>query len=333
MILILSNSRFESSTDSVCEWLINLNADFFRLNIDEFFSNKYRIYFDIDNDFIKITNTQINKAVNLNDIQVVWCRRKSEKSFNTIIDNISDDHITYNRIVFARFMSMERNTFLKTLLKKIEKNKWFDYYETINDINKIEVLQLAKKVGLRIPKSFITNYSESFPEYGLNEEDMITKPIFEATGFIGNNGSYITHTKQLHKRNRMPSYFTPSLMQAKINKKYELRIFYLDNKFFAMAIFSSSNSKTQLDFRAYDFKKPNRTVPYDLPINIKKALKDLMNKLNLYNGSIDMIVDTEGNYIFLEVNPIGQFGMVSLPCRYNIEKEIAMFLINNSHEK
>ncbi|SDQ29376.1 ATP-GRASP peptide maturase, grasp-with-spasm system [Chryseobacterium soldanellicola] len=330
MILILSNSRFESSTDSVCDWLIHLNADFFRLNIDELFSDKYKIYFDIDNDFITITNTQLNKEINLNDIKIVWCRRKSEKSFNTIIDNISDDNITYNRIVFARFMSMERNTFLKTILKRIEKGKWFDYYETINELNKIEALQLAKKVGLNIPKSFITNYSESFSQYNHINEESITKPLFEATGFIGEKGSYITHTKQLDKRNKIPSYFTPSLIQAKINKKYELRIFYLDNQFFAMAIFSSSNSKTKLDFRAYDFKKPNRTVPYNLPDNIKNSLNELMNKLNLYNGSIDMIVDTDGNYIFLEVNPIGQFGMVSLPCRYYIEKEIAMFLINRS---
>jgi hypothetical protein len=28
MILILSNLRFESSTDSVCDWLIYLNTDF-----------------------------------------------------------------------------------------------------------------------------------------------------------------------------------------------------------------------------------------------------------------------------------------------------------------
>jgi hypothetical protein len=36
----------------------------------------------------------------------------------------------------------------------------------------------------------------------------------------------------------------------------------------------------------------------------------------------------KGEYVFLEVNPIGQFGMVSAPCNYNLEKKIAQYLIN-----
>ena len=31
--------------------------------------------------------------------------------------------------------------------------------------------------------------------------------------------------------------------------------------------------------------------------------------------------------VFLEVNPVGQFGMVSLPCNYQLEKRIAQYLI------
>jgi glutathione synthase/RimK-type ligase-like ATP-grasp enzyme len=51
-----------------------------------------------------------------------------------------------------------------------------------------------------------------------------------------------------------------------------------------------------------------------------------MIKLGLDSGSIDMIVSTEGKYIFLEVNPVGQFGMVSYPCNYYIERDIADYL-------
>ena len=48
-----------------------------------------------------------------------------------------------------------------------------------------------------------------------------------------------------------------------------------------------------------------------------------MNLLNYKTGSIDMLLDSAGNYYFLEINRIGQFGMVSIPCNYNIEKKIA----------
>jgi D-alanine-D-alanine ligase-like ATP-grasp enzyme len=51
-----------------------------------------------------------------------------------------------------------------------------------------------------------------------------------------------------------------------------------------------------------------------------------MNKLDLNCGSIDMIVTPKNEYVFLEVNPVGQFGMVSYPCNYNLEKKIAEYL-------
>ena len=51
-----------------------------------------------------------------------------------------------------------------------------------------------------------------------------------------------------------------------------------------------------------------------------------MTKLEYKTGSIDLLLDTENNYYFLEINPVGQFGMVSIPCNYNIEKKIAEYL-------
>jgi hypothetical protein len=106
----------------------------------------------------------------------------------------------------------------------------------------------------------------------------------------------------------------------------ELRIFLLNNTFYTMAIFSQNNPKTKVDFRNYDFKHPNRSVPFILPKKIEKKLLALFEKLNLNSGSADIIIDQAGRYIFLEINPIGQFGMVSSPCNYYLEKEIAAFL-------
>jgi glutathione synthase/RimK-type ligase-like ATP-grasp enzyme len=93
-----------------------------------------------------------------------------------------------------------------------------------------------------------------------------------------------------------------------------------------MAIFSQSNEKTKIDFRNYDLQKPNRTVPYNLPKEIILKLKKLTKALALRTGSIDLIKAKDGQYYFLEVNPVGQFGMVSRPCNYNIEMKIAKFL-------
>ena len=34
------------------------------------------------------------------------------------------------------------------------------------------------------------------------------------------------------------------------------------------------------------------------------------------------------NYYFLEINPVGQYGMVADPCNYELDKLIAKYLIN-----
>jgi D-alanine-D-alanine ligase-like ATP-grasp enzyme len=93
-----------------------------------------------------------------------------------------------------------------------------------------------------------------------------------------------------------------------------------------MAIFSQKDKTTTIDFRNYNSEIPNRTVPFILPENIKKGLIELTKKIGINSGSIDMIVTPENDYIFLEVNPVGQFGMTSYPCNYNLEKRIAEFL-------
>ena len=131
-------------------------------------------------------------------------------------------------------------------------------------------------------------------------------------------------------RTNIPTKFSPSLFQGYIEKEYELRIFFLDDSFYSMVIFSQSNEKTKIDFRNYDIEKPNRVCPYSLPKKIERKITKLMNTIGLNTGSIDMIKSTDGNYYFLEVNPSGQFGMTGIPCNYDLYEKVASYLIKNS---
>jgi glutathione synthase/RimK-type ligase-like ATP-grasp enzyme len=52
-----------------------------------------------------------------------------------------------------------------------------------------------------------------------------------------------------------------------------------------------------------------------------------MADLGLETGSIDLIRTPDGRTVFLEINPVGQFGMISHPCNYNLERVVAEHLI------
>jgi hypothetical protein len=108
-----------------------------------------------------------------------------------------------------------------------------------------------------------------------------------------------------------------------IYKSFEVRAFFIDNEWYSMAIFSQNDEQTKTDFRQYNSLKPNRFVPFRLPQVIILKLVALMKQLNYQTGSIDMVCNKKGEFIFLEVNPVGQFGMTSIPCNYCIEKIIA----------
>src|SRR5690606_35383893 len=113
----------------------------------------------------------------------------------------------------------------------------------------------------------------------------------------------------------------------------EVRSYFLNNKFYSMAIFSQLDSLSELDFKRFSDFNPPRTVPYKLPFYVEEKLNLLMNFLQLDNGSIDLIMSSKGDFVFLEINPLGQFGMVSVPCNYNIEHDLAKYLIELDEDK
>lgn len=323
-ILIISQNHFEDTTDEVCNWLYHLKANFIRLNIEELYNPKlYSVFSNLENSTLHIFDKRRQELIDLSKIKVGWCRRFTFKSY--FLD-LKKDNPSTNSEALSKFISSEINIFLKSIFDFYPNIQWFDYYKNILAIDKLDVLRKARKNGLLIPETYISNESAPIKNL-LKQKSLITKPIAEVSYYDDdkNKGSYMSHTQEVES---IDGVFIPSLFQVKIDKKIEIRTFVLGDDCYSMAIFSSSNKKTSVDFRKYDFRKPNRRIPYQLPKYIEDSLKKLMNDLSLKTGSVDFILDQNDKYYFLEVNPIGQFGMVSYPCNYNLEKKVADFLIN-----
>jgi ATP-GRASP peptide maturase of grasp-with-spasm system len=190
---------------------------------------------------------------------------------------------------------------------------------------------MAREAGLSVPRTIVTTRKSELARFREENRDIICKAISEAIIISDIDYGYIynyTHVLSDSTFDKLGETFPVSLFQHKIEKKYELRVFYLNNEFYAMAIFSQADTQTSVDFRRYNHEKPNRTVPYSLPDSIKRCLAALMKVAGLNTGSIDMAVNQNNEYFFFEVNPVGQFGMTSYPCNYYLEKKIAEYLTN-----
>jgi glutathione synthase/RimK-type ligase-like ATP-grasp enzyme len=56
-----------------------------------------------------------------------------------------------------------------------------------------------------------------------------------------------------------------------------------------------------------------------------------MRSVGLNTGSMDVIRAKKGEYYFLEVNPVGQYGASSHHGNYYLEKRIAEWLISKDN--
>ena len=74
-----------------------------------------------------------------------------------------------------------------------------------------------------------------------------------------------------------------------------------------------------------DWKKSEKGTwdAYELPEEISCKLCQMMNELNLDFGAIDLIRKPDGEYVFLEVNPSGEWGMLQHILGYPIAETIA----------
>ncbi|MFK7945952.1 MAG: grasp-with-spasm system ATP-grasp peptide maturase [Saprospiraceae bacterium] len=316
MVAIISTKNGDWTTDEVIDWIDYLKGQFIRINLEDLAINDFELTLSTKND-VKYQSNSIDK------INKFWYRRGmfDIRQFDNI-NLLSTKIITYLHDEYRKMTE----AFLKVLVSdKTCINKYGNVHP-----NKFLVLKVAKKIGLKIPTSIITNTKTGVQNFYSTHQKVIVKSISDGTRFIINDRKYATFTSLLKNEDieELPNKFMPSLVQEYIEKQFEIRTFYLNKKCYSMAIFSQNDSKTQVDFRNYNDKKPNRRSVFKLPEEVENKIRLLMESLELNSGSLDLIYSVDNEFVFLEVNPVGQFGMVSKPCNYYLEKILAEDLLD-----
>lgn len=291
------------------------------------------ITFYLPNSVIKRCNHLEEMDISdLNQNNIILTRKFKHFILEERKDNRLKDLKTESRLrkILVFNTKMEISSLFKFIIQS-EKHTVVGNRE-IHVINKLQQLNTAKKNDLSIPKWLITdNLLELKGFYEENQKSVISKPLTDAFMFNKNGELYASYTNRIdeHLLNRLPKKFPLSFFQNEIDKLFEIRTFYFYGKCYSMAIWSSENPTTEVDYRNSNHKNYNRRTPYSLDLKMVKKIRNMMKELRLNTGSIDFIYSSDGSIYFLEVNPEGQFGMVSKPCNYYLEKEIALKI---SHE-
>lgn len=303
MILIFSNKN-DFTTNLVQDWLYYYGKKSVRIN-----DSAQGVKYDLNG--VSIIGNDDEK-IEINDVDSCWFRKGRIIKSPPINDPIS---ISEYQVVkeHIEFLLSTKNT--------------IGNLKNDNMVNKLIVLNIAKRVGLTIPNTYVLDNKKDLNHLLSSNPDkeFIIKMKTETSMFHFEDTAGIIYTNNLIKEDleKFPSTFLPTLLQEKIDKHFEIRTFYLEGKTWSMAIFSQNDEQTKDDYRKYNFSKPNRNTPFKIPALLENKLSNLMAELNLQTGSIDWILSKDDQFHFLEVNPTGQFSNLSMTCNYPLEQIIA----------
>lgn len=320
MVLIISENS-DISTNHVIEWITNVGYPFVRINWED----KVEIKSFNLNSFSLLVNDKV--LVEYEKITSVWFRRGKIKLNESYLIAKSDKDKFTNYL--REHLKVELKAYEEYIYHLLYKKRHIGSFDKLH-INKFIILDKAVKCGLSIPQTYVVSSKQELEKLLFKHGELITKSSNYVLNFEYASDDYMTYTEVIDQKSLaiFPNLFAPSLCQVMIKKVYDVRIFFLNDECYAMVIFSQKREESKVDFRKYDYINPSRRVPYELNEEIILAIKKLMNLINLKSGSIDIVVDEKGDHYFLEVNPVGQYGMVEFPCNYKLNEKIAKYLIN-----
>lgn len=191
---------------------------------------------------------------------------------------------------------------------------------------KVHQLRIAEEVGLVVPETLVTNDPAQAREFveGHGPSRVIRKAfrnIEEAP-----RETALVEREDLERIDGVR--YAPVIFQRYIQGVEDLRITVVDGDVFAARIRSQADH--QVDYRAG--LGTASVEACSLPDDVSEKLLALMARLGVSFGAIDMRLTPEGEYVFFEINPAGEYLFVSRRTGQPIPEAIAASLQRHDAE-
>lgn len=318
--ILIITSKSDITSDFIVKRCKEQNLSFYRFNTEEF-PKEIKITIDFSNNIFELVDTKLDSCFDLRSFSSVYYRRPE-------IAVLQNEDFTPGEL---NFIKNELFYTLEGVYKILRNSYWISPIFSIREAeNKIYQLSVAESIGFDIPSSIISNSFVRIKEfYFQTNEKCIIKPIKSGLIEDKRNSKVIFTSKLdpiLHQKASIESF--PNYIQNHIVKKADVRVIVVGNIVFTSLIHSQDNDSTKVDWRKGE--KSLRHTRIDLPSNLKEKCILLLKHLNLRFGAIDFILDNKERYIFLEINPNGQWAWIENQTGYRISYEIVNLLKNEN---
>lgn len=219
------------------------------------------------------------------------------------------------------YIEAEWSSFLKSLYFRLE-SRWFsDPTQIFLAEDKPRQLLIARQLGFNIPDTAITNQLKA-AELLTADGRAIGKPLRQAVlpGAL-EKVMFTSRLQPLTEADAPALGLAPLIIQAEVPKKYDVRVTVVGAQVFATAIWSQDNEETEVDWRRGS--RPDlRHEAISLPDQVAAQCRELVHRLNLRYGAIDLVCGPDEKLWFLEINPNGQWAWIENQTGYPIAAAI-----------
>lgn len=192
-------------------------------------------------------------------------------------------------------------------------------------------LRVARDVGLDVPRTLMSNDAQAVREFSEACGGQIMGKMLSSFAIYEDDEEHVVFTTPLKSADLEhldELRFCPMTFQERVEKKLELRVTIVGERLFAASIDSQSMERSQTDWRREGRKLAREWKPFDLPTEIEERLLRVMDALKLNYGAADLILTPDGRYVFLEVNPAGEFFWLERLGEFPISEAIADLLLD-----
>lgn len=307
--IVLWSNSLDTSADRVEHELSALGAAPVRVNIDQYGAG-FRLSSSID----QATVIHLPDAsVPLEEVEAIYYRRP----YLTELPHDARDFVAHESWYFSR-----------CVLLQAPRARWMNFPPNVQHAeNKLLQLSLARKCGLRVPRSALVATAEQALEFYGSCQSCVCKPGFAGTVTTPEPLSVYAH--ELERGLRLIDFESvvigPTFLQERVHKRADIRLTQVGDHGLAVRIHAPDGV---LDWRS----RLDEGLDYEVvepPDALMDQVRNLMKKhLGLSFGAFDFAETENGHWVFLEVNPAGQWEWLEVELGVPISNNIASWLMS-----
>ncbi|HEX8118124.1 MAG TPA: hypothetical protein VF521_12695, partial [Pyrinomonadaceae bacterium] len=199
--------------------------------------------------------------------------------------------------------------------------------------NKQLQLQVARELGLDIPRTLTTNDPSAVRAFAESCEGRVVTKMLSSFAVYEGGQELVVFTNPVKPEDLADLSglsLCPMTFQEMIPKALELRVTVVGQRVMAASIDSQSSERAAHDWRRDGRRMVQDWRPYELPREAAEKILRLMAYFVLNYGAIDIIVTPDGRHVFLEVNPAGEFFWLERYAGLPVSDALADLLLGRS---